>query len=190
MIIAAIIAILMGGGVYLVMQRGMLRLIMGITLMSHAVNLLILAAGVGAWRMDPLMDRATPEQAADPLPQAFVLTAIVISMASTAVMLAMAALGRDDDTFGSDDVESASRRLRTLQTMGWKNYEEAKAHGGVVKEHEEKKLGANDYTEVHSTTDEDGPDEAAAQSADAAKSAGSASPTNKARANDQKGAQK
>ena len=102
----------------------------------------------------------------------------------------MAALGRDDDTFGSDDVETASRRLRTLQTMGWKNYEEAKAHGGVVKEHEEKKLGANDYTEVHSTTDEDGPDEAAAQSADAAKSAGAASPTDKARANDQKGAQK
>lgn len=178
MIIAAIIAILMGGGVYLVMQRGMLRLIMGITLMSHAVNLLILAAGVGAWRMDPLMDRATPEQAADPLPQAFVLTAIVISMASTAVMLAMAALGRDDDTFGSDDVETASRRLRTLQTMGWKNYEEAKAHGGVVKEHEDKKLGANDYTEVHSTADEDGPDEAAA------------STTGKERKDEQKGAQK
>ena len=60
MIIAAIIAILVAGGVYLVMQRGMLRIIMGITLLGHGVNLLILAAGIGAWRMDPLMDRATP----------------------------------------------------------------------------------------------------------------------------------
>ena len=57
---------------------------------------------------------------------------------------------------GTDDVETASRRLRTLQTMGWKNYEEAKTHGGVVEEHKSKKLGANDYTEVHSSADEDG----------------------------------
>lgn len=118
MIIAAIIAILVGGGVYLVMQRGMLRIIFGIALLSHGVNLLILATGVGAWRTEPLMDRATAGEAADPLPQAFVLTAIVISMASTAVMLAMAALGRDDDTITSEDPESGYRRYRKYQTMG------------------------------------------------------------------------
>ena len=53
-------------------------------------------------------------------------------------------------------METASRRLRTLQTMGWKNYEEAKAQGGVVEENKATKLGANDYTEVHSSADEDG----------------------------------
>lgn len=118
MILAAIIAILVGGGSYLILQRGMLRIIVGITLISHGVNLLILSAGIGAWRTEPLMDRATAGEAADPLPQAFVLTAIVISMASTAVMLAMAALGRDDDTASSEDPESGFRRLRSFQTMG------------------------------------------------------------------------
>ncbi|KAB1502868.1 cation:proton antiporter subunit C [Corynebacterium sp. 320] len=118
MILALIIAILIGGGVYMVMQRGMLRIIIGIALLSHGVNLLILSTGIGAWRTEPLMDRATSGEAADPLPQAFVLTAIVISMASTAVLLAMAALGRDDDTRSSDDPESGFRRYRSFQTMG------------------------------------------------------------------------
>ncbi|MGV0396907.1 cation:proton antiporter subunit C [Corynebacterium suicordis] len=118
MIIAAIIAVLIGGGVYMVLQRGMMRLIVGITLLSHGVNLLILAAGIGAWRAEPLLDRSTPELAADPLPQAFVLTAIVISMASTAVMLTLAALGRDDDTFTADSPERSAKKNRSLETLG------------------------------------------------------------------------
>ncbi|MBC2682406.1 cation:proton antiporter subunit C [Corynebacterium anserum] len=118
MIIALIIAILIGGGTYMIMQRGMVRLIVGITLLSHGVNLLILAAGIGAWRYEPLMNRSTPDQAADPLPQAFVLTAIVISMASTAVMLVLAAVGRDDDTRSSDTPERSAHKLRALQTLG------------------------------------------------------------------------
>ena len=118
MIIAAIVAILIGGGVYMVLQRGMVRIIVGITLLSHGVNLLILAAGIGTWRQDPLMDRATPDVAADPLPQAFVLTAIVISMASTAVMLTLAALGRDDDTRTAESPGRTARKLRSLETLG------------------------------------------------------------------------
>lgn len=118
MIIAAIIAVLVAGGVYLVMQRGMMRLILGVTLISHAVNVLILATGNSAWRQDPLMDRATAGEAADPLPQAFVLTAIVISMAATAVLLALTALGRDDDTRNPEDPERTARRNRVLNTTG------------------------------------------------------------------------
>ena len=95
MIIALIAAVLAGGGAYLVLQRGMVRIIIGMTFISHAANLIILSAGVGAWRQEPLMARAEPETAADALPQAFVLTAIVITMAVTAFMLAMAAqIGR------------------------------------------------------------------------------------------------
>lgn len=118
MIIAAVIALLVGGGVYLILQRGMLRQILGVTLISHGVNLLILSAGVSAWRGEPLLDRTDIAEAADPLPQAFVLTAIVISMASTAVMLAMAALGRDDDTASAEDPERAARVFRNLRTVG------------------------------------------------------------------------
>ena len=116
--IAAIIALLVAAGVYMVMQRGMVRVIIGTTLMSHGVNLLLLATGIGAWRGDPLADRTAAADYADPLPQAFVLTAIVISMAATAVMLAMAALGRDDDTRSAEDVERARREFRALDTVG------------------------------------------------------------------------
>lgn len=118
MIIAAIIAILVGGGVYMVLQRGMLRIIIGIALLSHGVNLLLLAAGIGAWRGEPLVHRTDLAQAADPLPQAFVLTAIVISLAATAVMLALAAVGRDDDTSSAEIPERAARMFRALTTLG------------------------------------------------------------------------
>lgn len=118
MILAAIVAILIGGGTYLLLQRGMLRQILGLTLISHGVNLLILAAGVPSWRAELLLNRTEFADAADPLPQAFVLTAIVISMASTAVMLAMAALGRDDDTASAEDPERAARMFRSLRTVG------------------------------------------------------------------------
>jgi multicomponent Na+:H+ antiporter subunit C len=117
-IIAAIIALLVAAGVYMVMQRGMVRVIIGATLMSHGVNLLLLAAGIGAWRSDALADRTFPADSADPLPQAFVLTAIVISMATTAVLLALAALGRDDDTRSGEDVQRARREFRALDTVG------------------------------------------------------------------------
>ena len=112
MIIALIAAALAGGGAYLVLQRGMVRIIIGMTFISHAANLIILSTGVGAWRQEPLMARAEPGSAADALPQAFVLTAIVITMAVTAFMLAMAALGRDDDTRVKEDRE-ANAQLST-----------------------------------------------------------------------------
>ena len=117
MILAAIIAILVGGGVYLILQRGMLRQILGLSLISHGVNLMILGAGVPVWRSEPLMNRTDAAEAGDPLPQAFVLTAIVISMAATAVMLALAAVGRDDDTASAEDAERAARTFRGLSTL-------------------------------------------------------------------------
>ena len=98
MIIAVTIAVLVAGGVYMILQRGMVRIVFGMGLVSHATNLLILATGIGAWRSEPFAERTPLSDAADPLPQAFVLTAIVITMATTAVMLTLAALGRSDET--------------------------------------------------------------------------------------------
>ncbi len=98
MILALTIGVLVAGGVYLVLQRDMVRVVFGLGLISHAVNLLLLTAGVTAWRAEPLTDVNGADVAADPLPQAFVLTAIVISFAVTVFMLSLAILGRDDDT--------------------------------------------------------------------------------------------
>lgn len=116
MIIAIMAAVLAAGGTYLVLQRGMLRTIIGMTLISHATNLIVLSTGVGRWRGEPLIGEGSTQDMADPLPQAFVLTAIVITMAVTAFMLALAALGRDDDTRIHEDREAMSQ----LSTAGRK----------------------------------------------------------------------
>ncbi|MGC3021448.1 MULTISPECIES: sodium:proton antiporter [unclassified Brevibacterium] len=97
MILALTIGVLTTGGVYLMMQRSMVRGVFGLTLISHAANFILLSAGVGAWRGEPLAGRSGLAEAADPLPQAFVLTAIVITLAVTIFMLALAVLGHDDD---------------------------------------------------------------------------------------------
>lgn len=99
MILAITIGVLTTGGVYLMMQRSMVRVVFGLTLLSHAANFALLATGVSAWRGEPIEGRTSVEMAADPLPQAFVLTAIVITLAVTIFMLSTAVFGHDDDQY-------------------------------------------------------------------------------------------
>ncbi|WP_448851744.1 sodium:proton antiporter [Corynebacterium sp. 335C] len=122
MIIAILAGVLVAGGAYLVMQRGMVRIIIGMTLISHAANLILLSTGVGAWRAEPLMQYSDAAEAADALPQAFVLTAIVITMAVTALMLALAGLGRDDETRVREDAD-ANSLMTTAGRRAWDGYE-------------------------------------------------------------------
>ncbi|UVE94439.1 sodium:proton antiporter [Dietzia sp. B32] len=98
MTIAIMIGVLTAGGVYLMMQRGMVRVVFGLALISHAVNLMLLSSGVSAWRAEPLAGVNGIDVSADPLPQAFVLTAIVITLAVTVFMLSLAVVSSDDDT--------------------------------------------------------------------------------------------
>lgn len=102
--LAIIVGVLFGAGVYMVLRRNMVKVIIGLVLMSHAANLLIFtAAGLtrGAPPLVPEGEYAPPPVHADPLPQALVLTAIVISFAVIAFTLvlfkrAYQALGTDD----------------------------------------------------------------------------------------------
>lgn len=110
MTLALTIGVLTGGGVYLMMQRGMVRVVFGLALVSHAVNLVLLTSGVSAWRTEPLAGLNGPEISADPLPQAFVLTAIVITFAVTVFMLSLAVVSRDDDTH---DTPQTGQELET-----------------------------------------------------------------------------
>lgn len=127
MIYAATVGILIAGAVYLIMQRGMVRIIFGMSLFGHASNLTLLAAGNGAWRGEAFPSHTPIDQMADPLPQAFVLTAIVIAMATTTILLLLAALGRDDDTIANilDADQAAKLDPDALTTMG------RTAHKGV-----------------------------------------------------------
>ncbi|MFG5384413.1 Na+/H+ antiporter subunit C [Yoonia sp. R2-816] len=98
LLVASAIGILTAAGLYLVMRLRTFPVIMGISLLTYAVNVFLFASGrlkVGA---PPILTDAT--NYTDPLPQALVLTAIVISFGMTAVvvMVALGAyLGSDDD---------------------------------------------------------------------------------------------
>jgi multicomponent Na+:H+ antiporter subunit C len=102
MSLALSIGLLAAAGVFLVLQRGIIRIILGFILLTHAVNLLIIAAG-GVARRDAPFIGGDISQAADPLPQAFVLTAIVIAFAITVVLATLAVVG-----LGDDDTEPAT----------------------------------------------------------------------------------
>jgi multicomponent Na+:H+ antiporter subunit C len=95
---AIAVAVLVAGGVYLLLQRGLLRVTLGFVLLGHAANLVLLAAGGTDRRRPPLLGSDTDLAAtADPLPQAFVLTAIVITFAITVHLVALAGSGADDE---------------------------------------------------------------------------------------------
>jgi multicomponent Na+:H+ antiporter subunit C len=102
---ALIVGILTAGGTYLVLQRGIVRMALGFVLLGHAATTLLIASGGVARRGVPFVGSTTIDPA-DPLPQAFALTAIVISFGITAFLLTLAFRGRD--TLGHDDVEDPS----------------------------------------------------------------------------------
>lgn len=89
--------VLVAAAVYLLLQRGLLRVIIGFVLLGHAANIILVAAGGMGLRGAPLLDGADRDEMADPLPQAFVLTAIVITFGLTVYLLALARSGGDDD---------------------------------------------------------------------------------------------
>lgn len=96
MILALSIGVLVSGAVYLMLSRTFLRVILGFMLLSHAANLLIISTGGSGRRDEPLGAVLDPLRTADPLPQAFVLTAIVISFAVTVYLLTLAVTGRSE----------------------------------------------------------------------------------------------
>ncbi|MFP5308260.1 MAG: sodium:proton antiporter [Actinomycetes bacterium] len=95
---AVVVALLAGSGAYLVLQRGIVRVAVGFVLLSHAVNVLLVLTG-GPELGVPIV--GAPGTPGDPLPQAFALTAIVISFALTAFLLALA--GRLTDEPDEED---------------------------------------------------------------------------------------
>ena len=98
MILALTIALLIGSAVYLIQQRGLVRIVLGMMAFGHGANLMLLATGVYSYRGESFPSQVPADQMADPLPQAFVLTAVVIAMATTTILLMLASLGRNDDT--------------------------------------------------------------------------------------------
>lgn len=103
--LAATAAALFGIGTYLVLQRKLSRIIIGIALLSHGANVLMVGSGDSG--AAPIIGNDTFRDLADPMPQALALTAIVISFGVTSLLLALAyrswLLSSDDEV--QDDIE-------------------------------------------------------------------------------------
>lgn len=88
-VLVVVIAALVTVGVHLMLERSLSRVLVGLILAGNGVNLLFLVAG-GAAGGAPIVGTTPIGRMSDPLPQAMVLTAIVITLGLTAFLLAMA----------------------------------------------------------------------------------------------------
>lgn len=113
-LLAVVIGVLYAVGFYLLMQRSLMRILLGMVIVGHAANLLLQHAGGQSGRA-PILTPQSTEGMADPLPQAMALTAIVITFALTTFLLALAyrswSLLGDDEV--RDDIED--RRISRLE---------------------------------------------------------------------------
>lgn len=89
-LLAVLIGVLFSAGIYLILRRSIVKLILGIGFLTQATNLLLLWAGGLQTAKAPIV-KAAGSQYADPLPQALVLTAIVISFGLLAFFLVLIA---------------------------------------------------------------------------------------------------
>ena len=101
-VLAAAAATLFGVGTYLVLQRKLSRIIIGLGLLTHGANVLLMTSGRGG--DEPIIGVADVGDIADPLPHALALTAIVITFGVSALLLAMAF--RSWIMRGDDEVEN------------------------------------------------------------------------------------
>ena len=109
LIYALAIGVLAGSGIWLLLRPRTFQVIMGLSLLSYAVNLFIFGMGRLSIGRAPIVPagKTDPSQYADPVPQALVLTAIVIAFATTAlflvVLLASRGLTGTDHVDGEED---------------------------------------------------------------------------------------
>lgn len=114
-ILAVAVGILFATGTFLILQRTLSRIILGLTMCSNGVNMLLLLAG-GRGGAPVFADgRAGGLRLADPMPQAMALTTIVINFAMVAFLLAMAF--RSATLTGVDEVEDDLEDRRIAQTV-------------------------------------------------------------------------
>ncbi|MET0985351.1 MAG: Na+/H+ antiporter subunit C [Steroidobacteraceae bacterium] len=105
LIVALAIGVLTGSGTWLILRPRTFQVIMGLALISYGVNLFIFSMGRLVTDRPPIIgdQSVDPSAYADPVPQALVLTAIVISFATTALFLVLLLAARG--LTGTDHVD-------------------------------------------------------------------------------------
>ncbi|RNL87423.1 NADH-quinone oxidoreductase subunit K [Halostreptopolyspora alba] len=113
LLLVVAVAVLYSGGFYLLLQRSLMRVVLGIVMLGHAANLSLMLTDE-AITLPPLLGGPQGE-ISDPLPQAMALTAIVITFGVTTFLLALAYrvwLGDNNDEVPDDLEDRRIGRLR------------------------------------------------------------------------------
>ncbi|GAB7038204.1 MULTISPECIES: Na(+)/H(+) antiporter subunit C [Catenuloplanes] len=105
-----LVGVLFAAGVVLLLERSLTRILVGVILLGHGANVLILSGGRAGG--PPIVGTVADEEMSDPLPQAMILTAIVITLAVTAFLLALAYRSRD--ITGHDEVQDDAEDRRIV----------------------------------------------------------------------------
>ncbi|HEX5200432.1 Na(+)/H(+) antiporter subunit C [Paractinoplanes rhizophilus] len=111
LVLVIVVGVLFAAGVTLLLERNLTRVILGITMLGNGVNLLILLGG--GYGGPPIVGLTPEARMSDPLTQAMILTAIVITLGMTAFLLAMAY--RSWLLTGHDDVQDDVEDRRIMQ---------------------------------------------------------------------------
>lgn len=107
LLLVILVGVFYSSGIYMMFRRSMVKLLIGLMLLGNGANILIFLMGGLTKGRAPIIDeqhKAFTEIYADPIPQALILTAIVISFALTAFAIVL--LKRVYATTGSDDLDS------------------------------------------------------------------------------------
>lgn len=107
LLLVILVGVLYSAGIYMMLRRSMVKLLIGIILLGNGVNILIfLMSGITKGKAPIIAENQTSftEAYADPIPQALILTAIVISFALTAFAIVL--LKKAYTLTGTDDLDS------------------------------------------------------------------------------------
>ena len=120
LVLVAVMVVLYAAGIYLLLERSMTRVLLGFLLVGNATNLLLITM-VGKVGSAPIVeDGVTAADMTDPMPEALILTAIVITFGVSAFLMALIyrswRLERDDDL--DDDLDDIALRDPTVAALG------------------------------------------------------------------------
>jgi multicomponent Na+:H+ antiporter subunit C len=105
-VLAALVGLFVAAAIYLILSRALIRVLLGIVLLGNAINLLIFVAGRLTHAVPPIIPKGAKLPAlgaANPLPQALILTAIVIGFAMFAFLIVLAL--RAHEAMDADDTD-------------------------------------------------------------------------------------
>lgn len=116
--LVATVVVLIAAGVYLMLERSLTRVLLGVIMIGNGINVMFLVAG-GVAGGAPIVGRTDVSEMSDPLPQAMVLTAIVITLGITAFLVTIAyrswQLTRHDEVQDDQEDRRVARRAAADQ---------------------------------------------------------------------------